>query len=183
MPQNLSIFENYVAQKLDLRTLKLWNCERVGRAFKCIRKEKRRKRQFRILLALYSTGFLYPTGPFTIEEPQYQEIDEFHVVQARQVTDFEVLKLWKGRSGTFYSARKKERLSLTFSLACFLAQKQICLSQPKRSWHANKAAGNKYKNIIGERGMYVVYAADRQLEGGGKLWRRVSAQNNSLRLT
>ena len=36
---------------------------------------------------------LYPTGPFTILELQYQEIREFYVVQVRRATDFEAPKL------------------------------------------------------------------------------------------
>ena len=40
-----------------------------------------------------------PTGPFTTLEPQDQVIGEATVVQKRRETDFEALKLWKGRSG------------------------------------------------------------------------------------
>ena len=42
----------------------------------------------------------YPTGPFTILEPQHQEIGEFCEVKERRATYFEAQKLWKGRSGT-----------------------------------------------------------------------------------
>ena len=41
----------------------------------------------------------YPTGLFTIYEPQYQEIGEFFIVQERRKTDFEALKLWKRSVG------------------------------------------------------------------------------------
>ena len=41
----------------------------------------------------YSTSDVYPTGRFTISEPQYQEIVEFFVVQERRGTDFEAPKL------------------------------------------------------------------------------------------
>ena len=40
-----------------------------------------------------------PTRPFTILEPQDQDIGEFYVVQERRTTDFEASKLWKGSSG------------------------------------------------------------------------------------
>ena len=40
------------------------------------------------------------TGPLKILKPKDQEIGEFCVVQERYATDFEALKLWKGRSGT-----------------------------------------------------------------------------------
>ena len=42
----------------------------------------------------------YPTDPFSISEPQNQEIAEFYLVQERRKTDFEAPKLWKDRSGT-----------------------------------------------------------------------------------
>ena len=51
---------------------------------------------------------VYPTIPFTIEEPQDQEIDEFHVVQERCATDFEAPKLWKGSSG-MCAVRSKQK--------------------------------------------------------------------------
>ena len=35
----------------------------------------------------------YPTGPFTIFEPQDQEIAEFYVVRERRTIDFEAPKL------------------------------------------------------------------------------------------
>ena len=38
------------------------------------------------------------TGPFTILEPDDQEISELYVVQDRHTSDFEALKLGKGRS-------------------------------------------------------------------------------------
>ena len=40
-----------------------------------------------------------PTNPFTILEPQDQEIGEFYVVQERHMTDFKAPKLWMGSSG------------------------------------------------------------------------------------
>ena len=40
------------------------------------------------------------TGPFTILQPQDQEIGEFNSVQERCSTDFEAPKLWTGRLGT-----------------------------------------------------------------------------------
>ena len=40
-----------------------------------------------------------PTGPWTILEPRDQEIHEFDAFQKRRATDFEALKLTKGRSG------------------------------------------------------------------------------------
>ena len=50
---------------------------------------------------LEHTIFFYhdPTNPFTILEHSDQEIGEFYVVQERRATDFEALKMWKGRSG------------------------------------------------------------------------------------
>ena len=42
----------------------------------------------------------FPTGPFTILEPQDQEIGEFHVVWKHHGTDFESRKLWIGGSGS-----------------------------------------------------------------------------------
>ena len=45
-----------------------------------------------------------PTGPFTISEPQDQEIGEFLVVQERRKTGFEAPKLWKSRSGYFLTS-------------------------------------------------------------------------------
>ena len=41
-----------------------------------------------------------PTNPFTMLEPQDQEIGEFYVLQERRATDFEASKLWKGSSGS-----------------------------------------------------------------------------------
>ena len=35
----------------------------------------------------------YPTSPFTILDPQDQEIDEFYVVEESRTADFEVSKL------------------------------------------------------------------------------------------
>ena len=49
----------------------------------------------------------YPTGPFTVSDPQSQEISEFYVVQVRRETDFRAPKLWKGSSGT---QMQKERI-------------------------------------------------------------------------
>ena len=40
-----------------------------------------------------------PTGLFTILKLQDQEIDKFHAAQERRATDFEALKLCKGRLG------------------------------------------------------------------------------------
>ena len=40
-----------------------------------------------------------PAVPFTISEPQNQEIGEFHGVQERRATDFKASKLCKGWSG------------------------------------------------------------------------------------
>ena len=40
-----------------------------------------------------------PTDPFTIFELHYPQMDKLYVVRKRQSTDFEALKLWKGRSG------------------------------------------------------------------------------------
>ena len=37
--------------------------------------------------------FFLPTNPFTILEPQDQEIGELYVVQERRATDFEAPKL------------------------------------------------------------------------------------------
>ena len=45
-------------------------------------------------------SLLYPTGPFTILEPQHREIVEFYVVQKRRVADIEALKVRKSWSGT-----------------------------------------------------------------------------------
>ena len=44
----------------------------------------------------------FPTGPFTILEPQYQEIGEIFVAHKRPAANFEDKKLWKGRSGVDY---------------------------------------------------------------------------------
>ena len=44
-------------------------------------------------------AYIYPTSPFTILEPQDQDIVEFYVVQERRATDFKAPKLWKGLSG------------------------------------------------------------------------------------
>ena len=41
----------------------------------------------------------FPTGHFTISEPQDLEVHELYVVLKRQSADFEALNLWKGRSG------------------------------------------------------------------------------------
>ena len=43
-----------------------------------------------------------PRNPFSILEPQDQEIREFYVVQERRATNFEAPKLWKGSSGSRY---------------------------------------------------------------------------------
>ena len=40
-----------------------------------------------------------PTGPFTIAEPQDQEISEIYVVHKRRTSDFEAPKSWKGSVG------------------------------------------------------------------------------------
>ena len=40
----------------------------------------------------------FPTDPFSISEPQDQEIVEFYAVQESLVIVFEALKLWKGQS-------------------------------------------------------------------------------------
>ena len=40
-----------------------------------------------------------PTGNFAILQTPNQDFSEFYVVQKRHATDFEVPKLWKGRSG------------------------------------------------------------------------------------
>ena len=45
----------------------------------------------------------HPTNPFTILEPQDQEISEFYVVQERHTTDFKAPKLWMGSSGSALS--------------------------------------------------------------------------------
>ena len=42
---------------------------------------------------MFSSQSPYPTDPFTILEPQNQEISEFHVVQEERATDFEDQKL------------------------------------------------------------------------------------------
>ena len=44
-----------------------------------------------------------PADPFTISEPQNQEIGKFYVVQDGLGTDLEAPKLWKGRSGVLLS--------------------------------------------------------------------------------
>ena len=38
----------------------------------------------------------FPIGPFTISEPQDQEIDNFYACQERRETDPKAPKLWKG---------------------------------------------------------------------------------------
>ena len=43
--------------------------------------------------------------PFTIFEPQYQEICELYVVMNRRATDFEATKLLKGRSGSLCGSK------------------------------------------------------------------------------
>ena len=47
-----------------------------------------------------------PTNPFTMLEPQDQEIGEFYVLQERRATDFEASKLWKGSSGSVERLQK-----------------------------------------------------------------------------
>ena len=48
------------------------------------------------LCNFFSFLLYFPTSPFTILEPQDQEIGEFYVIQERRATDFEASKLWKG---------------------------------------------------------------------------------------
>ena len=50
--------------------------------------------------ACSSLVYAYPTGPFTISEPQDQEVVEFYVVQKCRATDAEVPGLQKGWSGS-----------------------------------------------------------------------------------
>ena len=57
-----------------------------------------------------------PNGPFTILEPQDQEIGELYIVQERCATYFEVPKLGNGRSGSLtISGTAVEFLFLFFS--------------------------------------------------------------------
>ena len=51
----------------------------------------------------------YPTNPFSILEPQDQEIGEFYVVQERRATDLKAPKLWKGSSGRPMKEEGKQR--------------------------------------------------------------------------
>ena len=45
------------------------------------------------------TADRHPTGPFTIQEPEDQEIFELYVARKRRETDFEALKIVKGSVG------------------------------------------------------------------------------------
>ena len=56
-----------------------------------------------IVLPRFQVNLLFhPTGPFTVFEPQDQEVGKFYVVQERRTTDFEASKLWKGRSDSVW---------------------------------------------------------------------------------
>ena len=47
------------------------------------------------------------TGPFTISEPQNQEIGKFDLqVREWRAMDFEAPKLWKGRSGSIHESMR-----------------------------------------------------------------------------
>ena len=52
------------------------------------------------LLKFIYTSDVLTDRPFTISEPQDQEIGEFYVFQERHAPDFEVPELWKGLSET-----------------------------------------------------------------------------------
>ena len=62
-------------------------CDKLAGFRKKSQAHDRPFRNFRALSLRYS-----PTGPFTIYEPQNQEIGEFCVVQERRVIDIEVPK-------------------------------------------------------------------------------------------
>ena len=58
---------------------------------------------YRICYEIIKIGELinHPIGPFTILQPDDQEIGEFRAVQKRRATDFEAPELWKGPLGNY----------------------------------------------------------------------------------
>ena len=53
-----------------------------------------------VLLFIRSFYHSYPTGPFTILEPQDEESGKFYVGQKRSATNSEAINLWKCQSGS-----------------------------------------------------------------------------------
>ena len=64
------------------------------------------------VLSFFLSFFVFPTDPFTIFEPQHQDIGKIYVVRERYTTEFAAPKLEKGRSGfpLFLSSASSGRL-------------------------------------------------------------------------
>ena len=78
------------------RILKPENCERFGREAGC---------SFPLWASFLLLWVSFPTDPFTIFEPEHQDISKNYVVRERHTTEFEAQKLEKGRSGSLGAFR------------------------------------------------------------------------------
>ena len=134
-------YQNYT-KFADLLIFGLSKCERSGQVFLgwvilnvskwkklfwyCLKKrERQNSRHERMHLYIWvghtfcrdffgagASSCAFPTDSFRILEPHRLEISEFYLAQERRSSDFEALKLWKGRSGD--SALMKKPVKIAF---------------------------------------------------------------------